>query len=434
MAASRGKCGRAAVVIAAAAFVACSPSTKIDARVAAITNGSDDSGDPDVVALLQGTTLVCTATLIAPRVLVTAAHCVQADDALPVAHFGATPGSGDVAVPIALARRHPGFDPSTLTDDIALALLDGEAPAGAIPAALPATALDDGAVGTTLRLVGFGRTAAGDTSSPRKRQGTATLSSLDADTLAFAPSPSQTCEGDSGGPAFASVGSGAEAIVGVTSSGDAMCDVMARDMRVGAFVADFIAPFVAATAAGGAGAGDRCYYDGNCATGAGECLAALDDAALSFCAPPCTGGCPAGLTCLPDGNGVERCRHATPSPGAPGAACDGDDACDDGQCVAAARGGGPVCAATCFPDLPGFCDPGFGCLPVAGGGSACFAEAHRGCSFSESETPPPWLDIAAIWLLAQILRRRKAAFAVRFPRARDLSRPRGFECGQRLWQ
>ncbi len=387
-------------MLVAAALAACSPPTSVGARVAAITNGSDDTGDPGVVALLQDTTLVCTATLIAPRVLLTAAHCVSEDDALPTAHFGAIPGSGDVAVPLTLARRHPAFDPNQLTNDIAVALLADDAPAGSTVSSLPAAPLDDSDVGMALRLVGFGRTSADDSSAPQKREGTATLGALTDDTLTFAPSPSQTCEGDSGGPAFASIGGGAEAIVGVTSSGDPGCDVMASDMRVDAYAQDFIAPFLAATAAGAAGAGDRCYYEGNCADDAGECLPALDDAAISFCAPDCGSGCPAGLACLADGNGVERCRHAPPSPGAPGAACDGDAACDSGSCVAAKRGGGPVCAATCFTDLPGFCPATFDCLPVAGpsGAAACFAKTKGGCSYAPSATPPPWPLVVALVL------------------------------------
>ncbi|HEY2749166.1 MAG TPA: trypsin-like serine protease [Polyangia bacterium] len=416
---------RAGAAVLAAALGACSPQTRIGSRVAAITNGSDDSGDPAVVALLQDTTLVCSATLIAPRVLVTAAHCVTEDDALPTAHFGALPGgAGDVAVALALVRRHPTFDPATLEGDVAVALLDGDAPVGATPVALPAAASGDVTAGTALRLVGFGRTSADDTSAPQKRQGAATVAVLATRTFSFTPSPSQTCEGDSGGPAFAGIGGGGEAIVGVTSSGDPMCDASAADMRVDAYL-DFIVPFVEATAVGAAGAGDRCYYDGNCADGAGECLPALDDGAISFCAPECGGGCPAGLGCLADGDGVERCRHAPPSPGAPGASCASDADCEGGGgCVAPKRGGRAVCAATCFVGLPGFCAATDDCLAVAGdsGAAACFAKRAGGCSFAPAAQAPGGLVVFAIVVAVSARsgarRARRAAARTRPPNRR----------------
>ena len=424
MAASSRLRGGAAALLAAAALAACSSPTAIDTHAAAITNGADDSGDPAVVALLQGTTLLCTATLIAPRVLLSAAHCFSDDGALPAAHFGAVPGAGDVTVALQLARRHPAFDATVLDNDVAVALLAEDAPAGTPPAPLPSVPLDGSDVGTTLRIVGFGRTAADDTTPPRKRAGTAIVSSLEADAFSFTPSPSQTCEGDSGGPAFATVGA-AGAVVGVTSSGDPACATMARDMRVDAYLGGFIAPFVAATAVGAAQAGDRCYYPANCAAGAGECLPALDDATLSFCAPPCGAGCPAGLACLADGNGVARCRHAAPSPGAAGSACTVAADCEGGRaCVAAAGGGGRVCADTCFPDLPGFCAASFECRPVAGGGgSACFVKSHGGCSFLPAPSAAPWplgllVALVALSVRSDGRRARRAAAGTRLPSRR----------------
>ncbi|MGZ3405125.1 MAG: S1 family peptidase [Polyangia bacterium] len=372
----------------------------------AITNGSIDDGDPGVVALLQASTLICTATLIAPRVLLTAAHCLP-DGAMPDAYFGSAPGDGGPRLALLAVERHPAFDAALLSNDVAMALLTDAAPAGATPWPLPAAPLDDGAIGATLRLVGFGRTAAGDTAAPRKRSGTATLSSLAATELDFAPSPSQTCEGDSGGPAFATVG-GAEAIVGVTSSGDAACAAMARDMRVDAFAATFIAPFVAATAEGAAGAGERCWYAANCGAAAGECAPAVDDATLSFCAPPCDGGCPTGLACLAGGDGRKLCRHAPPSPGAQGARCSDDSACARGRCVARSAGAPLVCAQACFADLPGFCGAGFDCLPVAGGAeSACFAKPTGGCDAAAHGAPAGGAAILAIVLLLLALRARR---------------------------
>ena len=402
-----------AAALVAAALCSCSGGTApVAGTQAAITNGAPTDGDVGVAALLRGDTLVCTATLVAPRVLLTAAHCLP-DGPAPDAYFGSAPSAGGTRVAIIAHQRHPAYDATLLTHDVALALLGQPSPAGASAAALPAAPLDAGAVGLALRLVGFGRTDAADTSAPHKRVGTAMLASLTPTTFDFAPTPSQTCEGDSGGPAFATVG-GVEAIVGVTSSGDPGCTAMAHDQRVDAYTAAFIAPFLAATADGAADAGARCWYAENCAAAAGSCTAALDDPSLSFCAPPCAAGdvCPAGLRCLPDRDGRRLCRHTTPSPGALGADCSDASACLGGQCVARAGGNRTVCAPSCFRDLPGFCAAGFECATVAGaaGSSACFASARRGgCALGgaggDERSGLVALALWAAWL-AQRRRRR----------------------------
>jgi hypothetical protein len=338
------------------------------------------TGDLGVAALMEGGALLCTATLVAPRVLLTAAHCL-ADGGMPTAFFGAAPqGDAGASIAVVATRVHPAFEPSTLTNDVAMALLAQDAPSGATPWPLPAAPLDSSSVGLSLRLVGFGETAAGDSSPPQKRVGTATLASLAATQLVLAPAPSQPCEGDSGGPAFATIG-GVEVIVGVTSSGDAQCSQGGHDTRVDAFTS-FISPWLRATAEGAAGPGDRCWYATNCAASAGDCAAALDDTTLSFCSPPCGqgGSCPAGLACLAGSDGRTLCRHAQPSPGAPGSVCSATSDCEGASCVAPASGGGNVCATTCFPDLMGFCSSGTACQAVAGdaGASACFASAAKG--------------------------------------------------------
>jgi hypothetical protein len=389
----------------------------LGSSAAAITNGTTTSGDLGVVALIEGGTLLCTATLVAPRVVLTAAHCV-AGGAMPDAFFGSAPQSGaGTSIPMIATTTHPGFDPTTLTNDVAMALLGDVAPTGASPWPLPSAPLDSSSVGLPLRLVGFGTTGPSDSSPPMKRVGTTTLASLTATELTFGPSPSQTCTGDSGGPAFATIG-GVESIVGVTSSGDPQCAQTAHDVRVDAY-ASFIVPWLQATAEGAAGPGDRCYYAANCAASAGQCEAALDDSTLSFCAPACGdgGACPSGLACLAGSDGSTLCRHPPPSPGAAGAPCAAASDCVDSSCVLPASGGGSVCATTCFPDIPGFCSSGTQCAAVAGdaGASACFPAApaadsgRRGCSSAPGEARREGLAlIVAAAVVARVRSRRRA--------------------------
>jgi hypothetical protein len=387
------------VVALAATLSSCAPPAP-SASAAAITNSTPDDGDAHVVALLEGSTLLCTATLIAPRVLLTAAHCVPDGSPAPQVFFGADPATDATRASVIDVQRHPAFDDTTKANDLALLLL--AAPATVTPANLPSAAPT---VGLALRLVGFGRTSATDTAPARKRSGTSQIAGLSDTELTFAPMPSQTCEGDSGGPAFATVG-GVEALVGVTSTGDPQCTQSARDIRVDAYATSFIAPYLAATTEGAAGAGDRCYYDANCA--AGTCAPALDEPRRSYCAPSCDAGCPAGLTCLADANGARLCRHPSPSPGALGAPCGANGDCVDGQCASAAAGGPAVCTRTCFPDLPGFCPSGTSCAATTTGTDACFAPRASGCSYAGRTSAPAWpLLFLLIAAPARLARRRR---------------------------
>ncbi len=71
-------------LVALAAAVACSPVDEQTVR-AGLVGGTLDDADPAVVALTARRTrcaddapmLLCTGTLIAPRVVLTAAHCLQ---------------------------------------------------------------------------------------------------------------------------------------------------------------------------------------------------------------------------------------------------------------------------------------------------------------------------------------------------------------------
>jgi hypothetical protein len=326
------------------------------ASLGAPITGGTPSGEEAVVELAHGDVPTCSATVIAPHAVLTAAHCLSGS-ALP----DIVDGNGGHHAALA-GFVHPGFDPASLDHDLAVLVADPPLAISPLPYATMLTA----AAGDTIEVIGYGWTVIGDMSPPARRTGTSQLTAIDPLQLHSTAAPSQTCEGDSGGPALF----GGQ-IIGVASSGDPMCVQFAQHTRVDVH-ADFIAATVARTAAGGAEPGDRCWYAANCATGA--CTPALDDPRLAFCATTCDGGCASGLACS-DG----LCRHPAPSPGAAGSACASAGDCADELCVAPSGATAAVCSVRCFTDLPGFtCPDGTACSAAADGQDACFATAPDG--------------------------------------------------------
>src|SRR5438105_4038256 len=174
----------------------------------------------------------CSGTLVAPDLVLTAAHCLDARGYN--VYFGTTrvaadPGfifetNADRAIP------HPQWDPSGEGFDIGLLHLAQRVPIAPLPIATAAPAQ-----GTAVELVGWGVTAANTQDADVKRAVASTVISLDSLTLTIGDSAANTCYGDSGGPALA-----AGTIVGVTSFGDAQCSALGVDTRVDIY-ADFLA-------------------------------------------------------------------------------------------------------------------------------------------------------------------------------------------------
>ena len=86
------------VGLTAALWLACSPPSEEppQLRQQAIVGGTVDPGDLAVMEMfgVAGTRVVrCTVTLVTPRVVLTAAHCLR--DAGPTAKFGIFPGGDD---------------------------------------------------------------------------------------------------------------------------------------------------------------------------------------------------------------------------------------------------------------------------------------------------------------------------------------------------
>jgi hypothetical protein len=250
LAATANATARGVLALALAASVACpacvTPTDDGPERSAttaeAITQADDDAADPAVVALLVRGQVFCTGVLIAKNVVATAAHCVSPSPPDQV-FFGAKPSSKrGTFIAVSDHRAHPDFDEDTLANDIAVVGLATRAPVAPVPVLVGAP--DASWVGRPLRLVGFGAPASGAENDLRKRSGATTIERLGDADFVFRPGPSQTCNGDSGGPAFATVGD-REVVVGLASSGDASCHTYGRDVRVDTYAA-FLASYAEA--------------------------------------------------------------------------------------------------------------------------------------------------------------------------------------------
>ena len=198
-----------------------------------IYQGVREKGEPWVVAVhyqRPGTTKIrlCTGSVIAPRVVLTAKHCVfdeVSDNAwTAVAAKEFTVDVGDDMTSAQGVIRSLGVTeiltpPGDYTqadalagNDIAVLKLDADAQVEPKPVSVTGPA-----VGDEVLIAGFGFTENDDLG--RKYSGMATVSVVEAGTFET-NGPAWTCSGDSGGPALHT---GRGEILGVTSLGPAGC-------------------------------------------------------------------------------------------------------------------------------------------------------------------------------------------------------------------
>ena len=168
-------------------------------------------------------------------------------------------GVGGAWVAVDSVVYHPGFDFVTMSYDVAIVRLAEEVHVTPVP--LLRAAKNAPVVGDNVRVAGFGLEGPDDASPASKRSGTSVVSGMyGGDRFVLRGGPSQPCRGDSGGPAFLTVG-GDEVLAGITSEGDAECASHSIETRVDAY-----AGFIDAAISDGEVVAAR----GGCAVAAGE--------------------------------------------------------------------------------------------------------------------------------------------------------------------
>jgi len=343
---------------AAFAFLSCGPvevegeaaAPSVTTSEAAIVGGTLASGDPAVVALVVNAgggryEEYCTGTLIAPRTVLTAAHCIEAYGAgnFYVVGVGSTVAGLTKVVSVAQQIAHPSYRGGAWDFGV---LRLAQPVVGVTPIPMNEAPMTSSLVGRPIRHVGFGITnPATQGGSGVKREVTYNLRQVLQYTVESGATGKQTCQGDSGGPAFMVLpGESSEKLVGVVSYGDQDCAYEGYDGRV-----DVVAPWVRTQMA--AWEQPTCATDGACVPGCTpvdqDCACVADGRCTADCAdlskdPDCPRDCVRNNVCA-----QAECPVADPDCVAVGGACTVAVSCKGRLCIGDAQHPQSYCSQSC---------------------------------------------------------------------------------------
>jgi hypothetical protein len=344
------------------------PSAPVASDESAIIGGTNVTAGqfPSVVAIRPTLNTLCTGALIAPDLVLTAAHCVsamvlglsnqdQVASGMTVVLDTQNALVGGRSIRVLKATPMPEFTAPGQPDLGVIRLAEKVTDRAFIP-----VNLDGGKapVGTTLTIVGYGLSNASNNSSAGiektidKPSISCGVFGVSDDTFTCVDQTGGgICEGDSGGPAFAMI-DGVLKQVSVNSVGAQGCTIASALMRTSAGKAFLLA-----------NAGDAfCLADSSCNAACGQ------------------GGLPADPDCDPcnsndDCASDEVCSQHTciPGPDVPGGA--GSTCTTGADCPAGSwcgeSGGEHRCTSACDPNAS-TCPDGFQCNADTSGGGACW--------------------------------------------------------------
>jgi len=314
-----------------------------------IIGGTVTAGDPAVVALVVGFngrySSYCTGSLVGPKTVLTAAHCIYAQgrNAPYSVAFGTYASNPTSVVRVVSQIAHPRY--SGQSNDFGLLELERAV------TNVPLLRMNDAPMvssllGVGVRHSGFGVTdGTSQAGGGTKREVTTPLRRIESASFESGGMGKQTCQGDSGGPGFMTFpGDTSERLVGVVSYGDQSCQQFGVDMRV-----DTVLPWIRHTK--GAWEEPTCEMDGLCKTGCAvvdqDCACATDGQCTAECIDlsmdtDCPKDCGGNGICS-----VNDCPRADPDCVTEGGLCSAETQCRGRECVNDSQNTDTYCSRSC---------------------------------------------------------------------------------------